>query len=256
MVMEICVLGSSSSGNSTAVWTKKTKVLIDCGFSARETTSRLRSIGLDATDLNAILLSHEHIDHVRGCEVLSRKYQIPVYSNPTTSRSSRHLQNVANIHHFNSHKEFKVGDLKITGLVVPHDASEPNAFIIKEKKKKITMATDLGTPTPILLGYAKDSDAIILESNYDKKMLVEGFYPQPLKKRILSDFGHLSNTASAKTLKQIIGPSTKHVLLAHISQNNNTPELAMKNAKQHLKECKGLKIGLTYPQKCTKIIEV
>jgi phosphoribosyl 1,2-cyclic phosphodiesterase len=256
MVMEICVLGSSSSGNSTAIWTKKTKILVDCGFSAKETAKRLDTIGLDLGDFDAVLLSHEHVDHVRGADVLSRRFGLPVYSNPTTSKSARNLFNVEDKRHFNSHQEFEIHDLKITPLVVPHDASEPNAFIIKEGKKKVALATDMGTPTPILLGYAQNSDLIILESNYDKNMLIEGFYPPPLKKRILSDFGHLSNTASSKTLKQIIGKSTKHVLLAHISQNNNTPDLALESANHHLKDIKGLDIGLTFKDKCTKVIKV
>lgn len=254
--MEICVLGSSSSGNSTLIRTKKTSILVDCGFSAREITRRLNSIDFDPKHLDGILLSHEHTDHTRGTDVLSRKYKIPVYANPTTYSSARDLKKIKEKMKYRSHKEFKIGDLKITPLVVPHDASEPNAFIIRNNKKKITMATDLGTPTPVFFQLAENSDLYVMESNYDKNMLLNGLYPRFLKKRIHSDFGHLSNTTAARTLKQVVGSSTKYVLLAHLSENNNTPDLALKSAKKHLKDFKGLKVILTYPHKCTNIIKI
>jgi phosphoribosyl 1,2-cyclic phosphodiesterase len=254
--MKICVLGSSSSGNSTLIWTKKTSILVDAGFSAREIASRLKSIDFDPNDLDGILLSHEHTDHTRGADVLSRRFNIPVYANPTTYSAVKNLKKITEKKEYRSHKEFKIGELRITPLVVPHDASEPNAFIIKNKKKKITMATDLGTPTPIFFQLADNSDLYIFESNYDKNMLLNGMYPRFLKKRIHSDFGHLSNTTSARTLKQVAGTSTKYVLLAHLSENNNTPDLALKSAKKHLKEFKGLKVELTYPHKCSNVIKI
>jgi phosphoribosyl 1,2-cyclic phosphodiesterase len=254
--MEICVLGSSSSGNATAIWTKKTKILVDAGFSARELKIRLESIDLNPHDLDGILLSHEHTDHTKGVGALSRKYEISIYANKTTFSAVRNLGKVHKKVIFDSHSDFKLGDLKITPLVVPHDASEPNAFIIKNRKKKLTLATDLGTPTPVFFHEADNSDLYILESNYDKNMLLSGRYPAFLKKRILSDFGHLSNATAARTLKQVLGSSTKQVLLAHISQNNNTPELALKSANKHLKGVKGLKVGLTFPDKCTGILQI
>jgi phosphoribosyl 1,2-cyclic phosphodiesterase len=253
--MRICVLGSSSSGNATAIWTQKTKVLIDAGFSAKEIKRRLNRIDLEPQDLDGITISHEHSDHTKGADVLSRRYEIPVFANRTTFKAARNLKSVHKIT-FDSHSDFEIGDLSFTPLVVPHDASEPNAFIIRNKKKKVTLATDLGTPTPVFFNDAENSDIYILESNYDKNMLINGQYPAYLKKRILSDFGHLSNTTSARTLKQVVGPATKHVLLAHISQNNNTPELALKSANSHLGRIKGLKIDLTYPDRCTKIIKI
>jgi phosphoribosyl 1,2-cyclic phosphodiesterase len=254
--MRICVLGSSSSGNATAIWTENTQVLIDAGFSAREITRRLNAIHLDPQDLDGIVISHEHSDHTKGADVLSRHYEIPVYANKTTFSMARNLKRVFKKEKFDSHSDFKVGDLSFTPLVVPHDASEPNAFIIRNKKKKVTLATDLGTPTPVFFNDAENSDLYILESNYDKNMLLAGRYPPYLKKRILSDFGHLSNTTSARTLKQVAGPATKQILLAHISQNNNTPDLALKSAKSHLGGFKGLKIDLTYPDRCTEIIKI
>jgi phosphoribosyl 1,2-cyclic phosphodiesterase len=256
MPMRICVLGSSSSGNATLIWSKKTSILVDAGFSAREITQRLRSIDFDPNELDGILLSHEHTDHTRGADVLSRRYKIPVYANPTTYSSARNLGKIKEKKIYKSHKGFEIGDLQITPLVVPHDASEPNAFIIKNKKKKITMATDLGTPTPVFFQLAENSDLYVMESNYDKNMLLNGMYPKFLKKRIHSDFGHLSNTTAARTLKQVVGSSTKYVLLAHLSENNNTPDLALKSANKHLKDFKGLKVKLTYPHKCTNIIKI
>ncbi len=254
--MRLCVLGSSSEGNSTAIWTDKTGILIDAGFSAREIERRMKSVGLAPKNLQGILVSHEHTDHTRGASVLSRRYDIPVYANRTTFALSRDLENIFEKKIFKSHRQFSIGELTIVPLVVPHDASEPNAFIITCNERKVTIATDLGTHTSAFLKHAMNSDVIILESNYDDQMLVNGKYHPMLKERILSDFGHLSNSAAAKTLKQIIGSSTRHVLLAHLSQNNNTPEVAMKSVSGKLENIKGLEIGLTYPHTVSSVIEL
>ncbi|UCG68893.1 MAG: MBL fold metallo-hydrolase [Thermoplasmata archaeon] len=254
--MRACVLGSSSEGNATVIWTKKTGILVDAGFSAKELERRLKSIDVSPSHLKALLLSHEHSDHTRGAGVLSTRHGIPVYANKTTFKTSNVLSSVWEMRFFKSYAEFSIGDLLITPLVVPHDAKEPNAFVIKNKKKKITIATDLGTLTPAFLEYTYNSDLIILESNYDRKMLLEGYYPQFLKERILSDFGHLSNNAAAKTLRQVIGSSTRYVLLAHLSQNNNTPDLAITAANTQLKDFEGVSVGLTYPHRCSEIIKI
>ncbi len=254
--MRICVLGSSSEGNATAVWTERTKILIDCGFSAKELIKRLQDIGVEPSVFQGIVISHEHTDHTRGAGVLSRRYQIPVYANRSTFSLSRALENVWERRYFKSHKDFEIGEFTITPLVVPHDASESNAFIIKYNNKKVTIATDMGCHTPKFLEHAVDSNLIIMESNYDKKMLLSGDYHPLLKKRILSDFGHLSNSAAAKTIRQLIGDSTRHVLLAHLSQNNNTPDLALGASSEHLSDFKGISVGLTFPNRCSEIIEI
>ncbi len=254
--MRVCVLGSSSDGNATAIWTKKTKILIDAGFSAKELERRLKSIDVSPTELDGIVLSHEHSDHVKGVSVLSRRYGIPVFANHTTFETLSGLDDIWEKRYFDSHKDFTIGEFEITALLVPHDASEPNAFVIKNKGKKVTVATDMGTLTPAFIEHAYNSDLIIIESNYDKKMLLEGFYHPILKERILSDFGHLSNKVAAKTLKQVIGVSTRQVLLAHLSQNNNTPDLAVSVANKHLQDFKGVSVGLTFPNKCSKIVKI
>ncbi len=254
--MRICVLGSSSEGNATAVWTDETAILVDAGFSARELERRLRTVGLAPKNLQGIIVSHEHTDHTRGASVLSRRHDIPVYANRTTFALSRDLENISEKKTFKSHRQFSIGELSIVPLVVPHDASEPNAFIITCNGRKVTIATDLGTHTSAFLEHAKNSDVIILESNYDDQMLVDGSYHPMLKERILSDFGHLSNNAAAKTLKQIIGSSTRHVLLAHLSQNNNTPEMAMESVAGRLVAFEGIEISLTYPHMVSSVIEL
>ena len=255
-IMKACVLGSSSEGNATAIWTENAKILIDAGFSAKELERRLKMVGIIPSEIKGILVSHEHTDNVRGASVFSRKYKIPVYANRFTFKNARSLDNVWEKRPYISHEEFRLGDLEITSLVVPHDASEPNAFVIKNKEKKITIATDLGKHTPVFIEQSYDSDLIILESNYDKKMLLTGFYPPILKKRILSEFGHLSNNEAGKTLRQIIGSSTKQILLAHLSQNNNTPDLAVSVTREHIKDFEEVNLGLTYPHKCSKIIKI
>ncbi len=254
--MRVCVLGSSSEGNATALWTGKTSVLIDAGFSAKELGKRLKDIGLDPSKLEGIVLSHEHSDHIRGAGVLSRKYAIPVFANRTTFELSGSLNNVSLKRYFHSNKDFEIGEFSITPLVVPHDASEPNAFVIKSKGRKITIATDMGVQTPAFIEHAYNSNLIVIESNYDRRMLINGIYHPALKQRILSDFGHLSNNAAARTLRQVIGTSTTHVLLAHLSQNNNTPDQAMSVMNEHLKDFEGVSVGLTFPDKCSKIIRI
>ncbi len=254
--MKVCVLGSSSEGNATAIWTRNTSILIDAGFSARELDKRLGSVDLSPDELEGIVVSHEHSDHTRGASVLSRKYRIPVFANPTTFRLSRDLEDVWEKRCFDSHENFSLGDFSIIPLVVPHDASEPNAFVITFQDKKVTIATDLGSHTPAFIQHAHNSDLIIIESNYDRDMLLGGIYHPALKERILSDFGHLSNNAAALTLKQVIGDSTKNVLLAHLSQNNNTPDLAISAAREHLKDFEWVSVGLTFPNRCSKIIKL
>ncbi len=256
MDMRICVLGSSSSGNATVIWTSNTKIMIDAGFSARELEKRLSSINVSPKEFKAILISHEHADHTKGAAVLSRRYEIPVFANRTTFRLSSGLENVWEKKFFKSHEEFVIEDFSIMPLVVPHDASEPNAFIIKNGGKKVTVATDLGRHTSAFVDGAKNSDMFIIESNYDDEMLECGDYHPVLKERIASDFGHLSNDAAARTLRQVIGNSTRHVLLAHISQNNNTPDLAISCAKKNLGNFKNLIIEMTYPHKCSKVIKL
>ncbi|UCF07389.1 MAG: MBL fold metallo-hydrolase [Thermoplasmata archaeon] len=256
LVMKVCVLGSSSEGNATAVWTDETYILVDAGFSARQLEDRLVSIGLAPKNLKGIVVSHEHTDHTRGARVLSKRYGVPVYANRTTFALARDLEDIADKRTFRSHRQFSIGELDITPLVVPHDASEPNAFVITCDGRKITIATDLGTHTPAFLRHAKNSDLIVLESNYDHRMLVKGSYPPMLKERILSDFGHLSNSAAAKTLRQLIGSSTRHVLLAHLSQNNNTPDTAMSSAEKLLKDFSEVEVGLTFPHRCSRIISL
>jgi len=254
--MKVCVLGSSSDGNATAIWTGKTRILIDAGFSAKELERRLKSIDINPSKLDGIVLSHEHSDHIRGAGILSRRYGIPVFANRTTFKTLRGLEDVREKRYFKSYRDFNIGEFSITPLVVPHDASEPNAFVIKNRGKKVTIATDMGTLTPAFIDYAYNSNLIVIESNYDKKMLLEGFYPPILKERILSDFGHLSNNAAARTLRQVIGDSTRHVLLAHLSQNNNTPDLAFSAAIKHLKDFERVNVGVTFPNKCSKIIRI
>lgn len=254
--MRLCVLGSSSEGNATVLWTKNTGILIDAGFSGRELEKRLNDINLSTSNLDAIVLSHEHSDHTKGAGVLSRRHAIPIFANRTTFKLAYNLGDSFEKRYITSYKDFEIGDLNITPIVVPHDASEPNAFIIKNKNKKVTIATDMGTITPVFIEYALNSNLIILESNYDRKMLMDGPYPPYLKKRILSDFGHLSNSAAAKTLKQIIGTSTRNVLLAHLSQNNNTPDLAISSAQKHLRDFKNVNVGLTFPHNCSEVIKI
>ena len=222
------VLGSSSSGNATLVETDDTSVLVDAGFSARELTRRLSMVGSDPADLNAILVTHEHTDHVSGVRVLARRHGIPVYGSPGTLRAAaRHLDGV-DARPRPAGETFDHDGFQATLVPVPHDATEPTAVRLEMEDRRFLVATDLGHFPWSLLESGQDMDALVLESNHDEGMLENGPYPIYLKRRIRGPSGHLSNKESAVALRALLGPRTRGVLLGHLSQKNNNEDLALR----------------------------
>ncbi len=246
--MEICVLGSSSSGNCTLIKTKRTSILIDMGFYPRYIEDSLSKIGISPEEIDAVLITHEHTDHIRGAESFFRRYKTPFVMNKLTFQNS-HLRLIPAI--FDNFQRFRVNGLKITPIPIMHDSSNPVAYLI-EGEKKIGVATDLGVTDSKLKTYFKDLNVYILESNHDTEMLLNGEYPAFLKKRILSDYGHLSNEQCGETLKEVCEGAD--VFLAHISENNNTPE----KAKNTVEEITGddFNIHLTFPKNVSDVVKV
>lgn len=240
-MIKFCSLFSGSSGNSIFLSVKGTKILIDAGLSAKRIVEALCSIGENPSELSAVLVTHEHVDHIRGAGVLSRKFNIPVYANENTweaMEQSLSPMNVDNKKVFDTGKEFGLGDISVKAFHIPHDASEPVGFNFFAENKKITTATDLGHISRELLQHFEKSELLLLESNHDIEMLKVGHYPWHLKKRILSERGHLSNEMAGKVVSYMAERGTSRFLLGHLSRENNFPELAYQTVCNELREKK------------------
>jgi len=225
---KVCVLASGSKGNAIYVSDGATSVLIDAGLSAIETERRLHSRELDPRDLDAIVVSHEHSDHIQGVGVLSRRYQLPVYINePTLTAAKAQLGAVNETVRFHPGMDFCIGELCLHPFSVSHDASDSVGFTVQDDTTKVGIVTDLGMATQLVCHHLKGCRLIILEANHDQRMLEEGPYPWHVKQRIQSRLGHLSNEASRDLLGEVSHSGLRHVILAHISETNNEPDRAL-----------------------------
>ncbi len=226
--LSVCMLASGSKGNAIFVSDGSTSILIDAGLSGIEIERRLKSKGLCPDDLDAILVSHEHADHIQSVGVLSRRFDLPVFiSEQTRKAASSHIGNIQDIVNFESGTSFLINTLTIHPFSISHDAEDPVGFTINNNKIKIGIATDLGIATSMVKEHLKNCSLLILEANHDTDMLINGPYPWELKQRIKNRTGHLSNEESKNLLKEVQHDSLKHVILAHISETNNTPEKAL-----------------------------
>lgn len=218
-------LGSGSKGNSTLVRAGNTTVMVDCGFSLRETTRRLQRLQLQPEQLDAILVTHEHSDHCSGVAALSRKYQIPVYLTHGTAGAGR-CDGSHQLYRFNSEDTFDIGCLAIKAVTVPHDAAEPCQYLLTWQDRTLGILTDLGSITPHVLDHYRRCHSLLLEFNHDLPMLLAGSYPEHLKRRVGGDWGHLNNQQAASLLGQLGPAQLQHLVVAHISENNNSREKA------------------------------
>ena len=223
--MHFASLGSGSKGNATLVRDKSTCLLVDNGFSIKETELRMARLGLAVEQLTAILVTHEHGDHIRGVGPLARKYQIPVW---TTRGTASHvsLGELPTLHYLDVHQSLEIGDIEVQPYPVPHDAREPCQFAFGDGAKRLGVLTDTGSITPHIVDMLSGCEALILECNHDSEMLRNGPYPEPLKARVGGRFGHLSNQQAADLLQQLNTQRLKHLVAAHLSEQNNTEELA------------------------------
>lgn len=236
-MLNFCSLYSGSTGNSLFVETESTKILIDAGVSAKKIINALEQIGTNINLIDAILVTHEHIDHVQSIGTLSKKYNIPVFSNIETwqamdKQSSKIL--TSNQKLFNISETFIINDLQITAFSIPHDAANPCGFNIIKDNTKISIATDLGHITTSVIKALENSSFIMLESNYDTEVLKCCNYPYHLKTRIAGPNGHLSNTIAGKTISHLMNKGLEQVMLGHLSKENNFPELAYKTVMEEL----------------------
>ncbi len=233
--MQICMLASGSRGNSVYISVGGTSLLIDAGLSGIEIERRMKARNLDIKNLNAIIVSHEHSDHIQGVGILARRYQLPVYiSSQTLGSAAAQLGAMQQIHHFSCGTEFTVCDLSIRPFSISHDASDPAGFTIGSNGHKIGIATDLGIATAMVRQHLKDCCCLILEANHDIPMLEEGPYPWSVKQRVKGRTGHLSNESSRELLMDVMHDQMTHVILAHLSETNNTPEKALRVVTEHL----------------------
>ncbi len=242
--MRCTILASGSKGNCTIIEGQGGAVLIDAGLSAKETLERLKNVSCAADSIRAVLVTHEHGDHIRGLDVLARKLSIPIYATEGTLNDflchRRTSTKALTTHTCRARETFTVDDFTITPFATSHDAAEPCGYIIGENGARLGYCTDTGILTPQMVALLRDCDGIVLESNHCPDMLKNGPYPESLKRRIRSRHGHLSNTAASDVLRTL-GKDVPQVILAHLSEINNTPERARASARDGL--------GLFYEEK-------
>lgn len=226
--MRFSVLGSGSKGNATLITSGCTAILIDNGFSGRETLHRLAQIGFEVTDLTAILVSHEHVDHIRGVGILSRQAGVPVYANPATHRAAGSaLGRLAAYCEFSTGSPFTIQDLRIHPFAVSHDTVEPVGFVITDGRATLGYCTDTGMVSRLMAHRLSGCQGLILECNHDPDLLANSHYPPYLKQRVRSRQGHLANQEAATFLAGLMHHQLRHVTLAHLSEANNRPEIAL-----------------------------
>ncbi len=231
---KVTMLASGSKGNSALISTGKQNFLVDMGISCRMLTTRLKEIGFNAEDLDGVLITHEHTDHVNGLTTFTKKYSVPIYSSELTWRAI--LSKQPNILRHNCRiigGALCCGEVEINSFEIPHDAVDPHGYVFKCNGSKCAYITDTGFVTPAVRQAAEDADTIILEANHDVEMLKKGIYPPHLKQRILSTRGHLSNE-SAGWLLANLPRLPENIILAHLSQENNLPRLALDTVRNIL----------------------
>lgn len=218
-------LGSGSAGNALLVETADTCVLIDCGFSVQETCSRLARLQRTPEQVQAILITHEHADHIGASAAFARRYRLPVFMTPGTRLTARD-PNYPILREFHAHEPLSIRGLAIAPFTVPHDAREPAQFVFSDGQRRLALLTDAGHLTPHMIRAVDHCDALLLECNHDPQMLATGHYPARLKRRVGGPYGHLPNQAATQLLSSIDQSRLQHVVGMHLSERNNRPELA------------------------------
>jgi len=233
--MKFCVLGSGSKGNATYLESGGTAILIDAGMSGAELQKRLATIGVELSEIDGILVTHEHNDHIQGVGVLSRRIKIPVYANSATfSAASKIINKLFSYNEFETGGTFHFRNLEIHPFSISHDTEDPVGFRISDGNVSLGYCTDTGKVSRLMQHRLASCQALILESNHDIAMLQNGTYPPYLKQRIRSSQGHLDNVEAAAFLQELAHEKLRHVVLAHLSEENNQPELAFQAAEAAL----------------------
>lgn len=264
MSFKFCSLSSGSSGNCQYLETDNMKVLIDAGLSGKKTQELLASIDVDASEIDCILVTHEHSDHIKGVGILSRRFDIPIYANNNTWKSMKSdlgkLRD-ENIKIFDTNKAFELKDLGILPFRVSHDSAEPVGYSFFNKDKKVSILTDSGEVDEEMKKIIKNSNLLMIESNHDSNMLKMGSYPWFLKRRVSGEFGHLSNEDAGNLISEVLNGKNENILLGHLSKENNFPELAHQTVANILNERgidihKDISLDLTFRDKTTRVYEI
>ena len=251
----ICPLASGSKGNSLFVSCRNSSVLIDAGLSGIEIERRLKSVNINPESLTAILITHEHSDHVKGAGILSRRFDIPVYITQKTYQAARNLGKIEHLHFFECGSPFEIDQILVSPFSVSHDAEDPAGLTLEYNGHKIGIATDLGIVTNLVKEYLKNSNILYLEANHDPKMLINGSYPWHLKQRIKSRIGHLSNIDAKTLVSELKTDHLKHVILAHLSEENNCPEKAVLEVSKGL-NASNIALHVAGPDQAGKVIKL
>lgn len=261
-MFKFCNLYSGSSGNCSFVGTDNINILIDCGESQKKISDALESIGKSINKIDAIIVTHEHSDHVKNLGAISKKYNIPVYANEKTFENmpeQTSLIDEKNKKIFNTDDHFEIGDLKIYPFHIPHDAAEPCGYNIYNGDKKISIATDIGHMDNNILKKLEESQFLLLESNYEPEILKYAKYPYYLKQRIAGPNGHLSNQEAGLTITKLVYSGVNNIMLGHLSKQTNFPELAYKTVMEEIIKSKinsELSLNVASRLKPSKVIEV
>lgn len=234
--MRFCSIASGSSGNCIYIGNSNTHLLIDTGISKKKIEEGLDKLGLTGNDITAILITHEHVDHIQGLGVFCRKYQVPIYATCGTVKGILDYKGLGRLpdgllHEIKVGEPFKVQNIQVYPFAISHDANEPSAYRIECDGKKIAIATDLGEYDDTIVANLQGLDGILLEANHDVHMVEVGPYPYPLKQRVLGKRGHLSNELSGRLLCDILHDKLQFIVLGHLSKENNFPELALETVK-------------------------
>ncbi|MBW1695166.1 MAG: MBL fold metallo-hydrolase [Deltaproteobacteria bacterium] len=254
--LAVCVLASGSKGNAIYVSDGQTAILIDAGLSGNEIVRRMKLKGLSAENLDAVLVTHEHSDHIQGVGVLSRKFALPVYMSQKAGNAiGSQIGRIKDPIFFNSGESFLLKTLTIHPFSISHDAEDPAGFTIKQNGVKIGIATDLGIATSMVKYHLKDCALLIVEANHDATMLMEGPYPWFIKQRIKGRTGHLSNADLRSLLEEVSHDRLTHVILAHLSEINNTPQMAMETVKSALSR-NNTRMIIAQQDRCSDIIHL
>lgn len=233
--MKFSVLGSGSQGNCTLVEAGSTRLLVDSGFSGKEISRRLQSLGIDPESLTAIVVTHEHDDHVKGIGVLARKFKLPVYANEATHRAAEaKVNHLPHACEFGVGEPFEIQDLHIHPFAVSHDAADPVGFVFSDGRQQLGYCTDTGMITRLIRHHLRRCQAIILEANHDVQMVKKGPYPLMLQQRVLSSRGHLANEDSLALAALLAEEQLRLLVLAHLSAINNSPDLVLRTVQQCL----------------------
>ena len=239
--MRMVRIASGSSGTCISIGRDNTHVLVDAGISNKRIEMGLNDLGLNARELDGILITHEHSDHIKGLGVLARKYGTPIYSTKETLEEIQDSKSLGEIpedlmHPITPDVDFMVGDLEVKPFRIDHDAANPVAYRVQNEKRSVAVATDMGHYSQYIIDHLQGLDAILLEANHDVKMLEAGPYPYYLKRRILGDYGHLSNENAGRLLSSILHDNLKHIFLGHLSKENNYEELAYETVRLEITE--------------------